>query len=261
MLRARRFLLKPNSSAPLQPRPVPSSPPPLLISASSSFTSLSTALRIDSTTAVPRRALSPFPPIILRTTVLASADRPALTSQRGLSGRPSISSACRSAGRAPRPTIHRQPSPRLPRPHPTRYATTWPSVMNMTLTVTRAPRQRRGAASAMYSGVTKLAAPTPAPTTARPTTMAPTDPASACAAAPTANSRSAPSITALRPARSASADDAGDAASASSDVALVIRDLSSVVSGRDSDGPMETKVAEMMPVSSGPGEWLALMGG
>ena len=44
-------------------------------------------------------------------------------------------------------------------------ATTWPTVMNSVLSVTSLPRMWLGAASAMYTGVVKLARPIPTPTT------------------------------------------------------------------------------------------------
>ena len=73
----------------------------------------------------------------------------------------------------------------------------------------------------------------------------------ACRAAPAANKRSAARITGRRPKASARTEAKGEAKSARSDVLDVMRDLSREVRRREErEGPMETSVAEITPVSS-----------
>jgi|GEM_PF-4306350 len=134
------------------------------------------------------------PPLTLSITSLAAETLPTLTSQRGVSGIKTTTAACRAAGKAPSPTIHRQPVPSsayVDSSHPITYATICPMVMNSTFIVTSRPRCDAGATSAMYSGTTKLAAPTPAPTMHRPATMTRTDEQTACSKAPTMKRTSA----------------------------------------------------------------------
>lgn len=185
-------------------------------------------------------------------TLLAATGLPAFTSHLGVSGMKANSSTpCSTAGTAPSPTIQRQPSLTPTSPHPATYAATWPSVTHRTFSVTRLPRWRAGASSATYRGVAKLAAPTAAPTTARPATIPGTVELRACRAAPAANSRSAARITGRRPKASARTEAKGEAKSARSDVLDVMRDLSREVRRREErEGPMETSVAEITPVSS-----------
>lgn len=112
-------------------------------------------------------------PYTFSRTPVASSGLPTLTSHLGLSGITSMTKHCTPAGSAPNPTIHRQPScpPRSAKPHPIKYATTCPSVTKSTFNVTNRPRNFAGASSAIYSGTTKLAAPTASPTIDRPTTI------------------------------------------------------------------------------------------
>jgi hypothetical protein len=126
-------------------------------------------------------------------------------------------------------------------------------VINSTFNVTNLPRNTAGASSAIYSGVTKLAAPTARPIIERPTIISHTDGANACNTAPTMNRMSAMRITRLRPSESASRPLRGEMSSAKSEVEAAMRDLSSVVSGREErEVLIETSVADMTPVSSVP---------
>jgi hypothetical protein len=69
--------------------------------------------------------------------------------------------------------------------------------------------------------------------------------------APRTNSTSASKMTRLRPNLSAIRDENGEISRASSAVHDVIIDLSHEVRARfDRDAPMDTRVAEMIPVSS-----------
>lgn len=123
--------------------------------------------------------------------------------------------------------------------------------MKRMLVVTSMPRLAAGATSAMYSGTTNDAAPTPAPTTHRPSTMPVTVVDHACITAPTVKSRSAKSITRLRPRRSARTEESGEMRRAKSAVDEVMMDLSSEVRGRfESESSMDTRVADITPVSS-----------
>lgn len=129
----------------------------------------------------------PPPPFTLNTTILASAFLPILTSHRGVSGMNTTITNCTAAGAAPNPTIHRHAvslGPNVDSSQPVTYATIWPSVMNSTFVVTSLPLCAAGLTSAMYSGTTKLAAPTPMPMTHRPTTMTATVRARDCTTAP-----------------------------------------------------------------------------
>lgn len=254
MANALRFLLTPNSSPAESnhaafPAPLPF--PLNLLPSLSSLTSISIPFTTPSTS-LPRA--SPFPPSTLSTTPLASPTLPTITNHRGVSGMTAITPPCTTAGSAPSPTIHRHAvaaSPNSPSPHPTTYATTWPSVIKTTFIVTNLPLHPAGATSAIYNGTTKLAAPTAIPTTARPTTITATELLHACTSAPSAKSASARSTTRLRPRRSASTDEKGDTSSASKEVELVMTDLSSAVRGREErDVLMETRVEEITPVSS-----------
>jgi hypothetical protein len=101
----------------------------------------------------------------------------------------------------------------------------------------------------MYMGITKLADPTAAPTTLRPTIMPHTVLENACTRAPTIKSISAMKIMLRRPNASARMPVSGEATSAKKDVDDVMRDLSKVVRGRcDSEEPIETRVEDITPV-------------
>jgi hypothetical protein len=139
---------------------------------------------------------------------------------------------CTAAGNAPSPTIHLHPCCRVENIHPMTYATTCPAVMNRLDTVTSLPRNALGASSLMYMGTTKLALPTAAPTTLLPMIMPHTVCEKACIRAPATNKMSAINMILLRPSASARTPVSGEARSAKNDVDDVIKDLSSVVSGR-----------------------------
>jgi hypothetical protein len=133
-----------------------------------------------------------------------------------------------------------------------RYATTCPRVTNSTFRVTSLPLNIDGASSAMYRGVTKLAAPTARPIIERPITMIHTEVVRACNRAPRMKRMSAIRMTRFRPRESARRPLTGETRSAKREVDAAIKDLSSVVRAReDRDVPMETKVADITPVSSG----------
>lgn len=154
-----------------------------------------------------------------------------------------------AAGNAPRPTIHRQPCARVEKIQPTMYATTCPPVIKRLDTVTSRPRKALGASSLMYIGTTKLALPTAAPTTLRPTIIPDTVVEKACISAPATKSMSAMRMILRRPSASARMPVSGEASSAKKDVDDVMRDLSSVVSGRcDKDELIEIKVEDITPV-------------
>lgn len=193
-------------------------------------------------------------PDTLSMTSLAAADLPILTSHRGVSGMRNRMQSCTAAGTAPKPTIHLHAVsllPYSPNSQPTMYATTWPSVINTTVVVTRRPLCAAGASSAMYSGTTKLAPPTAAPTMERPATMLTTVVLPAWSRAPVMKRISATRMTRLRPRESASSEANGEMSRADSEVHEVMMDLSSEVSVLpESEVPIDTRVAEMTPVSS-----------
>jgi hypothetical protein len=112
------------------------------------------------------------------------------------------------------------------------YARTWPPVINRLDTVTSLPRNALGASSLIYMGTTKLALPTAAPTTLLPMIMPHTVVEKACIRAPATNRMSAIKMILRRPSASARTPVSGEASSAKKDVEDVIKDLSSVVSGR-----------------------------
>jgi len=87
---------------------------------------------------------------------------------RGDSGSASSPSACASAGAAAAPSIQRQVPGANVKPKSAAYATNWPPVIMSVLAVTSVARQRRGLASAMYTGTTTDARPMPRPEAARP---------------------------------------------------------------------------------------------
>lgn len=117
--------------------------------------------------------------------------------------------------------------------------------------VTTLPRNAAGDSSARYSGTTNEAAPTAAPTTARPATMADTLEQPACRAEPSTKSTSATSMTRLRPRRSASTEESGETSRAKRAVAEVMIDLSREVSCRlEREVSIEMRVADITPVSS-----------
>jgi len=162
--------------------------------------------------------------------------------------------SCTAAGTAPKPTIHLHAVsllPYSPNSQPTMYATTWPRVMKTTVVVTSRPRCAAGASSAMYSGTTKLAPPTAAPTMERPATMLATVVLPAWSRAPVMKSISATRMTRFRPSESARSEANGETRRANSEVHEVMMDLSSEVSALpESEVPIDTRVAEMTPVSS-----------
>jgi hypothetical protein len=197
---------------------------------SSSMISFSTFLKTPLTMAsIPSPAPTPY---TFRSTLLACSFLPALTRYRGVSGRTKSMQNCTAAGNAPSPTIHLHPCCRVENIHPTMYATTWPPVINRLDTVTSLPRNALGANSLMYMGTTKLALPTAAPTTLLPMIMPHTVVEKACIRAPATNRISAMRIILLRPNASARTPVSGEASSAKNEVDDVIKDLSSVVSGR-----------------------------
>lgn len=112
------------------------------------------------------------------------------------------------------------------------------------------PLKGAGESSAMYNGATKLPAPTARPTAERPTIMPGTEEVTACMTAPRMNAASARSTTRLRPRASARMPDMGEMSSAKRAVADVMRDLSRVVKGCPRELLIETRVAEITPVSS-----------
>ena len=77
-----------------------------------------------------------------------------------------------------------------------------------------------------------------------------TEEVTACMVAPMMNAASARRTTLLRPRESASIPDRGETRSAKSAVADVMRDLSRVVNGCPRELWIETRVAEITPVSS-----------
>lgn len=225
----------------------PTSLPPTTTS-SSSMISLSTLL---STLFTSLFASTPsLPSYTFINTRLAFSFCPAFAKYRGVSGIPRNSiTNCTSAGNAPIPTIHLHPCAFSENHHPIIYATTCPPVINKLEIVTMRPLHGPGANSPIYSGTTKDALPTAAPTTLLPAIIPHTLLVHACHSAPTTKSTSAARITVLRPSASASTPVSGEASSAKNDVADVTSDLSSVVRGRpERSEPMETRVEDMTPV-------------
>lgn len=245
------FLLMLNSSS--KPSAQPALLSPLLLrsrlASCSSLTSISMLLTVASTSRT-----ATFPPATFSTTPLASNPLPTMTNHLGVSGITVIMKSCTTAGNPPKPTIHLHAvsgCPYSPNPYPTMYATTWPNVMKMTFMVTNLPLCSAGASSAMYSGTTKLAAPTAIPTILLPTTITQTVEHAACTPAPRTNSTSATSITLFLPRLSARTDENGEIKSAKREVEAVMSDLSRELSGRlERDSPRETRVDDMTPVSS-----------
>lgn len=253
MARALRFLPSPvNSCTGPSHLPKPAAGLSLPLRATSSCL---TSTSISLTTISAARVLPTVaPPFTLCTTSFASAVLPARTSHRGVSGMRNSTAAWSAAGTAPRPTIQRQAvagGPKVASSQPVTYATIWPRVMNSTLVVTSLPRCDAGATSAMYSGTTKLAAPTAAPITHRPTTMPTTVALAAWQTAPAMKRRSAQRMTRFRPSESARTEEKGEISRAKSAVEEVMMDLSVESSSwPERPSPMETRVAEMTPVSS-----------
>jgi hypothetical protein len=123
--------------------------------------------------------------------------------------------------------------------------------MNMIETVTRRPRNGDGDSSDIYRGTTRLAPPTANPTTLLPTIMPHTLVVHACHTAPATKRISAARMARFRPSLSASTPVKGLAMSAKREVHEVIRLLSRVERVCfDRSDPIETRVAEMTPVSS-----------
>jgi hypothetical protein len=121
--------------------------------------------------------------------------------------------------------------------------------MNKLDTVTSRPRKALGASSLIYIGTTKLALPTAAPTTLRPTIMPATVVEKACISAPATKRMSAMSMMLRRPRASARMPVSGEARSAKKDVDDVMRDLSRVVRGRwERDELIEIRVEDITPV-------------
>src|SRR5690349_9547402 len=123
--------------------------------------------------------------------------------------------------------------------------------MKMTFMVISLPLYSFGASSAMYSGTTKLAAPTAIPTTLLPRTMTVTVEAKAWIRAPSVKRRDASKMTRLRPKLSARTEENGEMTRAKSEVEEVMIDLSRGVRCRDErEEPRDTRVEEITPVSS-----------
>jgi hypothetical protein len=230
----------------LSPHPVfRSNPSGLAVSVwtSSSKTSRSTFRRTRAAKAVCSA------PYIFHRTRFACSFLPARTSHRGVSGIQNSMQNCMAAGSAPSPTIHLHPCKRVEKTQPMTYATTCPTVMNNVDITTSLPRKGLGESSDMYNGTTKDALPTAKPTMERPMIIPQTPVVQACHEAPSIKRTSAPRTTVLRPRESARMPESGEASRAKREVQDVIRDLSSVVSGREERSePMETSVEDITPV-------------
>jgi hypothetical protein len=224
---------------------------------SSSIISLSTFLSTLSTSLF---ASTPsLPSYTCINTRLAFSFCPLLARYRGVSGMKNNKQNCTNAGNAPSPTIHRQPWSFVENNQPTIYATTCPPVINRLEIVTIRPLHGPGDSSPIYSGTTKLALPTAAPTTPLPAIMPHTLPVQACHSAPTTKRMSAVSMMVLRPSASARTPDSGETRSAQKEVAEVMRDLSRVVRGREERSElMETRVEDMTPVLQVPDQHYVL---
>ena len=143
-------------------------------------------------------------------TAKASCCRPCLVSQRGLSGTTSRQSRNSTAGSTSEPNIHRQPvltfhdSPGADSATSqlTMATTSMPEMMAIWLSETNRPRRWAGATSAMYSGESIDAMPTPSPPTNRAITNSEKVRGRADPMADTANSTADSSRTLLRPKRS-----------------------------------------------------------
>lgn len=214
---------------------------PLFAACSSSEISFSIARSTSST-------IEFLPLYTLFITLRARWIFPFFTSHLGVSGKDNKSPNCSTAGAAPNPTIHLHPSAFIDNIHPMVYAITCPKVINNTLKVTNPPRKAEGESSEIYSGTTKLAAPTARPTILLPPIIPHTLVVTACQRAPVTKRTSAVARTLFRPSLSAEMPARGLATRAKRLVQEVIRLLSRVESGRDKSGPIDTRVEEMTPV-------------
>jgi hypothetical protein len=122
-------------------------------------------------------------PYTLPRTTLASSVLFALTSHLGVSGKKTSIANCKSAGKAPIPTIHLHPWLLVDSIHPTTYATIWPPVTNKILSVTSRPLNGDGDSSDIYllphqpsSFTNQHSLPQPAPRTKAPPDSPPQPP-------------------------------------------------------------------------------------